>query len=116
VISEGLASYAAFAYAAGRFTPAQSIHYTDAEWAWAVAHERELVAAARPYLGSRARADLDRFAARNQRLVDSGPGGVAYFLGFRIVQAYVAKHGSKSWTDLIDLPVAEVLARSGYEF
>jgi len=115
-ISEGLASYATYVYAAGRRTTAQSIGYTDAEWSWALAHEQQLTTAARPYLGSRSRADLNRFASRSERLIDSGPRAVAYFLGFRIVQAYVAKHGAASWTDLIDLPVREVLSRSGYPF
>jgi len=75
-----------------------------------------LTTAARPYLGSRIRADLNRFASRSERLIDSGPPAVAYFLGFRIVQAYVTKHGAASWTDLIDLPVRQVLSRSGYPF
>jgi Predicted Zn-dependent protease (DUF2268) len=115
-ISEGLASYATYVYAAGRRTTAQSIGYTDAEWSWALAHEQELTTAARPYLGSRRHADLNRFASRSERLIDAGPPAVAYFLGFRIVQAYVAKHGAASWTDVIDLPVREVLSRSGYLF
>jgi len=115
-VSEGLASYATYVYAAGRRTPAQSIGYTDAEWSWALAHEQELTTAARPYLGSRMRADLNRFASRSERLIDAGPQAAAYFLGFRIVQAYVAKHGAASWSDVIDLPVREVLSRSGYPF
>jgi hypothetical protein len=114
IVSEGLASYATYVYAAGRRTAAQSIGYTDAEWAWALAHERDLTTAARPYLRSRLRDDLNRFASRSERLLDSGPPAVAYFLGFRIVQAYVAKHGAAAWADVIDLPVRQVLSRSGY--
>jgi predicted Zn-dependent protease DUF2268 len=116
MISEGLACYGTYAYAAGRLTPAQSVGYTGAEWAWALTHERELVVAARPYLRSKARADLDRFAARNQQLVDSGPTAAGYFLGFRIIQGYVARHGLTSWTGVIGLRAQEVLSRSGYKF
>jgi len=116
MISEGLACYATYAYAAGRLTPAQSVGYTAAEWTWALTHERGLTVAARPYLRSRMRADLDRFAARNQQLVDSAPTAAGYFLGFRIIQAYVAQHGPTSWTDVIDLSAQEVLSRSGYKF
>jgi hypothetical protein len=114
IVSEGLASYATYVYAAGRRTAAQSTGYTDAEWASALAHEQELATAARPYLRSRTRADLNRFASRGERLVNAGPLAVAYFLGFRIVQTYVAKHGASSWTDLIDLSAREALSRSGY--
>jgi hypothetical protein len=114
IVSEGLATYATYVYAAGRRTPAQSIGFTEAEWAWARAHERELRDAARPYLRSRTRADHNRLASRSERLVDGGPTAVGYFLGFRIVQAYVATRGVTSWTDVIDLPVRETLARSRY--
>ena len=114
IISEGLASYATYVYARGQYSPAQSVGYSASDWTWALAHERELINAARPYLGSRTQADKNLFAARSERLVDSGPPAVAYFLGFRIVQAYAAKHGARAWVDVIDLPVREVVSRSGY--
>jgi hypothetical protein len=114
IISEGLACYAAYIFAAGRQTPAQSVGYTDEEWARGLAHETELVTAASPYLGSKLGRDADRFAARNQRLLDSGPNAAGYFLGFRIMQRYVEKRGAAAWVEAIDLPVREVLLRSGY--
>src|SRR5690348_4509777 len=114
IISEGLACYAAYVYAAGRQTPAQSLGYTDEEWKWALNHESELVAAAKPYLRSTKRDDVNRFAARNEKPLDGWPTAAGYFLGFRLVQSYVAKHGSRSWTDLLDLPLGQALSRSGY--
>ncbi len=114
IVSEGLASYAAYVWAAGRKTPAQSISYTSEEWRWAIVHEKELTAAARPYLASKDRKDDDRLAARNQRLLEGSPAAAGYFLGFRIVERYVERHGAKSWTEAIDLPVREVLGRSAY--
>src|SRR2546423_868675 len=116
IISEGVASYATYVYAAGRLARAQSIGYTEPEWTWALAHEGDLIAAAKPYLGSRVKADDDRLRARNQRLLVGGPTAVAYFLGFRIIEAYAAHHGAASWIDAMDLPAREVLARSGYRF
>ena len=79
-----------------------------------MAHEKQMIAAARPYLASKERKDDDRLAARNQRLVESGPAAAGYFLGFRIIERYVEKRGAKSWTEAIDLPVREVLERSAY--
>jgi hypothetical protein len=114
VISEGLASYAGCVYAAGRRTSAQCIGFTDAEWAWGLTHEREVLDAARPYLRSRTRADLNRFTSRSEHLLDAGPPAIGYFLGFRILQAYVAEQGVASWTHVIDLPVREVLSQSRY--
>ena len=114
IVSEGLACYAAYVYAAGRQTPAQSLGYTEEEWKWALDHESELVAAAKPYLRSTRRDDVNRFAARNEKLLEGGPTAAGYFLGFRLVQAYVAKHGVRSWTDLLALPFGQALSRSGY--
>ena len=116
IVSEGLASYAAYVWAAGRKTPAQSVSYTSEEWRWAVGHESQLIVAARPYLASKERKDDDRLAARNQRLLDGGPAAAGYFLGFRIIEQYVEERGPNSWTDAIDLPVRKVWETSGYPF
>jgi len=115
IVSEGLASYATYVYGSPRhLTPAQALGYTESEWAWALAHESDLMAAARPILDSRDRAALNRVASRSERLLDPGPTAAGYYLGFRIAQAYVQKHGPASWPDLLGLPVHDVLIRSGY--
>lgn len=114
IVNEGLACYAAFVYARGRGSPARSVGYSEAEWAWAVAHEDSIRSLARPLLSSTKRADISQFAARNAHPLKDGPSALAYFLGFRIVMAYVARHGPTSWVDLIDLPSRTVLERSGY--
>lgn len=114
IVSEGFASYVAWVYAGGALTPAEALVYDDAEWEWALAHEAELFDAVRPLLRSHLREDLDFVAARGIEVLPGGPGAAGYFLGFRIVQAYVARHGADSWKEIFDLPVAEVLARSGY--
>jgi hypothetical protein len=114
VVGEGFASYVAWVYADGERTPAQALMYGDAAWRWALAHERELWDAVRPILASRERADGDRVASRDARLLEGAPGAGGYFLGFRIVQAYVAKRGPESWKEIYDLPVRTVLERSGY--
>jgi len=82
IVSEGLASYAAYVWAAGRKTPAESVFYTLEEWQWAIAHEEQLIAAARPYLLSKERKDDDRLAARNKHLLEGGPAAAGYFLDF----------------------------------
>ena len=112
IVSEGFASYVAWVYGGGRHTPAEALLYTPAEWNWAVAHERELFAAVEPILASRERDHLNLVASRNDQILPGAPGAGGYFLGFRIVQAYVARHGRESWKQIFDLPVAEVLTSS----
>ena len=114
IISEGFASYVAWVHGAGLRSEARSLMYSDDEWQWALAHERELFEAAQPILASRERSDGDRVASRSDRLIAGAPGAAGYFIGLRVVQAWVAAHGADSWQDIYDLPVAEVLERSGY--
>ena len=115
IVSEGLACYATYVYGTARsLTPAQALGYSESEWEWALAHEADLIAATKSRLYSRERADLNRVASRSERVLDGGPTAAGYFLGFRIIQAYVKGHGPASWTDLLRLPVRDVLIRSGY--
>ena len=115
IVSEGFASYVAWVHGAGRRTEAESLGYDAAEWAWALEHERALFEAARPILESRERDDLNLVASRSEQLIADAPGAIGYFMGLRIVQSYVARHGADSWQDIFDLPVMTVLERSGYE-
>lgn len=113
-VGEGLATYAAWVHDGRQGPPAAALGYTEAEWAWSLAHERELMAAIAPTFDSRRRADLDRIASRSERVLPDGPGAAGYFTGLRIVQAWVARHGDDRWVDLLDLPVRRVLETSGY--
>lgn len=114
IVSEGLATYVACVRGEGRFTPADCIGYSEEEWRWAVAHETQLRAFAKPLLNSRVRADSDAVASRTSHPLEGSPGAVGYFLGHRIVGAYVARHGEDSWKALLDMPVRRVLRKSGY--
>jgi|GEM_PF-429875 hypothetical protein len=40
---------------------------------------------------------------------------LCYFLGFRIIQKYVEKHGKNSWKDLYTIPFKEFYENSGYK-
>ena len=91
IVSEGFASYVAWVYGGGRRTPAQALMYPEPGWAWALAHEADLRAAAAPLLPSRRREDVDRVSSRSEHLLPGSPGADGYFLGYRLVQAYVAK-------------------------
>lgn len=114
IISEGFATYVATVHSHGAMTPAQALWYSPAEWDWGVQHEAELWAAAQPLLSSTSREDIGRVADRQDQLIEGSPTAAGYFLGVRIVQAYVARHGADSWKELFDLPVREVVARSGF--
>jgi uncharacterized protein YjaZ len=49
----------------------------------------------------------------NEHVRPGAPGKVGYYLGYRIVEEYVRRRGPDAWRELYDLPLAEILARSG---
>lgn len=114
ILAEGLACYAAWVHAAGQRTPAWAVSFNERQWDWALEHEEALWEAAQSILASRDRADTDLVSHRGRQLIPGSPGAAGYFLGFRMVQAYVAAHGPDSWHEILEMPVAQVLARSGY--
>lgn len=114
-LDEGFATWIADLYWGHGVSPADALGYTEDEWRWALEHERELWAAVRPHLASRERATADRLFSAGTRPLDGGPPKVGYFVGYRVVQAYVDRHGPESWRRLYDLPAARILRDSGYE-
>lgn len=47
-------------------------------------------------------------------LPESASRELGYFLGFRIIQQYVLKHGKDSWQDIYKIPLKEFYENSGY--
>ena len=114
IVGEGFATWFSDMYWGDSLSAAQALGYSDEELQRAFAHEHELWAVATPLLSARDRRTLDRFAAVRERVLPGAPGKAGYFIGYRIVDAYVTRHGPESWRDLIDMPFTQILARSGY--
>ena len=55
---------------------------------------------------------ISKFGSRNAKIKENLPGAIGYFIGFKIVEAYVSKHGSESWKDIYTLSSEEVLEKS----
>lgn len=96
-------------------SPARSLGYTPDEYRWAVAHEGELWNNARPLLAREDGKVVNRYMAASSHLEPAAPGKIGYFLGYRIVQAYVARHGPRSWKQLYNMTAAQILDASGYD-
>lgn len=111
-VNEGFASLVNRIYW-GEAGPAKSLLYSEAEYAWCLAHEKALLEAAAKLFLSTKREDADLVARRDAKLVRGGPGAQGYFVGYRICEEYVRRHGPDSWKEIYDLPVSKVLAESG---
>ncbi len=114
IIAEGFATYVSFSYWRGKYSEAACLQYQDSEWTWALAHEDEIKHAARKLLFSRSNKDAVKFKSGSERLLEGGPTRMGYFIGFRIVQAYVAKKGADAWKRIYRLPVKQVMEESDY--
>jgi hypothetical protein len=114
IIGEGFASYFTDRYWGEEMSPSEALAYSEEEWTWALQHEEELWTAAQEILSSSDDDVMRPYRNRSARVRPEAPAAIGYFLGYRIVEAYVARHGPESYYDVFDLPVAAVLQRSGY--
>jgi len=57
---------------------------------------------------------ISKFGSRNAKIKENLPGAIGYFIGFKIVEEYVLKHGSESWKDIYTLSSEEVLEKSQF--
>jgi len=114
IISEGLASYFADLYWGTDMSAPEALGYDPAEWDWAVDHESQLWALAKENLWSTDQQLISQYRRADRRVVSGAPVKVGYFLGYRLVEAYVSRHGESSLTGVFQLPVRVVLEDSGY--
>jgi hypothetical protein len=114
MLSEGFATYFSVLFHDGAVSPAEALGYSPQEWDWAVSHERTLWELADSELMSRDVDLIRRFRAARKRLLPDAPGKIGYFLGYRILESYVRRHGTDSWADFFELPLREILSKSGY--
>jgi hypothetical protein len=114
ILSEGFATYFSVLFHDGAVSPAEALGYSPQEWEWAVGHERALWEMAKADLASRDEDLIRRFRAAGERVRPDAPGKIGYFLGYRILDSYVRRHGADSWGDFFELPLREILSTSGY--
>jgi hypothetical protein len=112
MIDEGFAAYVAHYYSGAAQSPAHALSWTEQELVWALQHERILWSMLQPYFQSAHGDVFDAFFMYDQHVLPEAPGKIGYFLGYRIVEAYVKRHGAESWRELYDLDVAQILDES----
>lgn len=115
IVSEGLSCYLNYLFWDKNYSPAKCIDFTDQEWDYAIQNEAKIFAKVKEKLQSTNRAEIDKFARANTYIWENSPDRLAYFIGLRIIQAYVEKNGADSWKEIYDLPLSEVLQKSDYE-
>lgn len=112
VIDEGFACYYTYKYFNGKISKVQAVEQmTKNDWNWYVQNEKEIFNKCSQYFYNAKSGDPLRKLGKGM----NAPKSLFYWLGFRIIEFYVDKHGVDSWKDVYNLPVKEVLDKSGYE-
>lgn len=58
---------------------------------------------------------IDSFRNRSIQLSKEFPGAIGYYIGYKIIEAYVSKFGSNSWRDVFIKSPREICELSGFE-
>ena len=115
ILDEGFACYVNYLYWNKKFSPAKNINFTDEEWDWCIENEKKIFNFTKTYLDSTDRKIIYKFQRANDYIFEGAPDRIAYFIGFRICQAFVVEKGVESWKKIYQLSPREILELSGYQ-
>lgn len=114
-IDEGFACYFTYIFFDRKIEKSEAVeNMTQPNWNWYIKNEKEIFTKLKPYFSD---TSGNNPLLRNDRLklFPDAPKSMNYWLGFRIIEKYVEKHGPASWKDIYHLTAKEVLEKSGYE-
>lgn len=114
-IDEGFACYFAYVFFDRKIGKYEAVeNMTQENWAWYIKNEKEIFTKLKPYFSD---TSGNNPLLRNDqlKLFPEAPKSLNYWLGFRIIEKYVEKHGSDSWKDVYNMTPKDLLEKSGYE-
>lgn len=114
IIGEGFAVWMNQKYWGKKYTLAENLGYSESELQ---ACDKSIEALKKIFLANKYSTDkdiIDAFRNRSQKPAESLPGAIGYYLGYRIVEAYVKKHGTDSWKDIFVKSPREIYEMSGF--
>ena len=112
IIDEGFASYINYIFYQKKNSKAKELYYTEEEFKICDANDKALIGFLAKYYTSKDEKLADNLASRSYKINESLPGGIAYYLGFRIVEEYVKHHGEHSWKEIYKKKPMEVIIES----
>lgn len=114
IIGEGFAVWMNEKYWGQKYTLAQNLGYTEGELQLC---DKNIEALKKFFLANKYSTDreiINLFRNRGAKLNEKLPGAIGYYLGYRIVEAYVQKHGANSWKDIFVKSPKEIYESSGF--
>ena len=114
IVGEGFAVWMNQKYWGKKYTLAENLGYTESELQ---ACDKNIESLKKMFLANKYSTDkdiIDAFRNRSQKPSESLPGAIGYYLGYRIVEAYVQKNGANSWKDIFVKSPREIYEMSGF--
>ncbi|MBL7723645.1 MAG: hypothetical protein JNK27_05825 [Chitinophagaceae bacterium] len=100
IIGEGFAVYMNQLYWGKKYSLAQNLGYTEQELEQCKA-QHEIVNRFLKENGYSAKdTTINKFRARYYKINAQLPGAIGYYIGYKIISAYVKKYGEDSWKDV----------------
>lgn len=112
ILDEGFACYVSYLFHNGNTTIARELSYSEAAYQACRENDARIIELLREHYQSNDNQLSRLFANRQHRFYDDLPGAIGYYIGFRIVEEYVKRHGADSWKDIYTMKPEEVLMKS----
>lgn len=114
ILGEGFAVWMSKKYWGDKYSLSDLLGYTEEELQRC---DKNLDALKTVYMKYRYASDqeiINLFRNRDVKLNEKLPGAIGYYIGYRIVEAYVAKYGDASYKDIFTKPAKDIAELSGF--
>ena len=114
IIGEGFAVYMNKLYWENKYSLAANLGFSEAELEQCQRQDNVIRGFFEKNKFATHKEEIDKFRNRSYRLNENLPGAIGYYIGYRIIEAYVKRHGSTAWKDVFTKAPREIYERSGY--
>ncbi|WP_196894430.1 DUF2268 domain-containing putative Zn-dependent protease [Aureivirga marina] len=113
IIGEGFACYVSYLFHEKKKEIYEELNYTEKEYLFCKKYEKGILQILKNTYQLNDEEIAIKLINRKHKYMNIYPGALGYYIGFRIVEEYVKKHGEDSWRDIYLMKPSEVLQKSG---
>lgn len=114
IIGEGFAVWMNRKYWGAKYSVAENLGYENTEFLYCENNIEKLKKYFNENKYSTNKDVIDSFRNRNIKLNNELPGAIGYYIGYKIIEAYVSKFGLNSWKDVFVKSPREIFELSDF--
>ncbi|MBN2572195.1 MAG: hypothetical protein JXA68_08715 [Ignavibacteriales bacterium] len=115
IIDEGLACYINEIFWGEKYSSLDYIVFDKIDWNWAIENEKKIFQYSKELLDSEDYEIINKFLSWGESIWEGAPYRLGYFIGYRIIKAYIEKYGEDSLKELYTMNCNLILEKSDYE-